>query len=87
MKSIAYGLGKAKDQENGQSYGSNVGPRFFCGVNFLGLVALDETMPHMSRDHESWAVDHGNHVMVPNPSEMISITTTMIKVNAQMPKP
>ncbi len=61
MKSIAYGLGKAKDQENGQSYGSNVGPRFFCGVNFLGLVALDETM--------------------------ISITTTMIKVNAQMPKP
>jgi hypothetical protein len=41
----------------------------------------------MSKDHESWAVNHGNHVMVPNPSEMISITTPMIKVNVQMPKP
>jgi hypothetical protein len=30
-------------------------------------MARDETMPHMSKDHESWIVDDGNHVMVLNP--------------------
>jgi len=29
-----------------------VDQKFFCGVNFLGSVAPNETMPHMSRDHE-----------------------------------
>ncbi len=29
----------------------------------------------MSRDHDSWVAYDGNHVMVPNFSEMISITT------------
>jgi hypothetical protein len=29
----------------------------------------------MSKDHESWAIDDGNHVMVPNFNEMISIIT------------
>jgi hypothetical protein len=28
----------------------------------------------MSRDHESWATNDGNNVMVPNPNEMISTT-------------
>jgi hypothetical protein len=41
-------------------------------------MAPNESMPHMSRDHDSWAIDDGNHVMVPNPSEMISIATLMI---------
>jgi hypothetical protein len=34
MKSIASRLGKAKDKKNGQSYGSNVDPRFLCGASF-----------------------------------------------------
>jgi hypothetical protein len=38
-------------------------------------MAPNEMMPHMSKDHESWAIDDGNHVMVPNFNEMISITT------------
>jgi hypothetical protein len=29
----------------------------------------------MSKDHDSWATNDGNHVMVPNFSEMISIVT------------
>ncbi len=47
----------------------------------------NETMPHMSKDHESWVVDDGNHVMVPNPSEMISIGAVVTRANAHMPKP
>jgi hypothetical protein len=54
VKSTTYGPKKVKYQEDGQSYGSNVYPRFFCGASFSGSLALDETMPHMSRDHESW---------------------------------
>ncbi len=54
VKSTTFGPKKAKDQEDGQSYGSNVYPRFFCGASFSGSVALDEMMPHMSRDYESW---------------------------------
>jgi hypothetical protein len=50
-------------------------------------MALNVTMPHMSRDHESWVVDDGNHVMVPNPNEMISTNTLVIRVSAQVPKP
>jgi hypothetical protein len=42
---------------------------FFCGVGFLGSMAPNEMMPHMLKDHESWAIDDGNHVMVPNPNE------------------
>jgi hypothetical protein len=44
-------------------------------------------MPHMTRDHESWAIDDGNHVMVPNLSEMISITTPMTRLNTWVLKP
>jgi hypothetical protein len=44
-------------------------------------MALDEAMPHMLKDYESWVGDHGNHVMVPNPSEMISTTTPVIRVD------
>ncbi len=47
MKSNTFGLGKAKDWENDQSYGLNINPRFFCGAIFFGLVALDEVMQHM----------------------------------------
>jgi hypothetical protein len=84
MKSIASRLGKVKYRKNGQSYGSNVDPRLFCGTNFLGLMALKAMMSHMLRGHESWVVDFGNHIMVPNPSEMILIICT--NDNAQMPK-
>jgi hypothetical protein len=58
-----------------------VDQRFFCGASFLGLVAPNEMMPHMSRDHEPWATDDGNHVMVPNLIEMISIVALVIRVN------
>jgi hypothetical protein len=34
VKSITFGPRKANDQEDGQSYGSNVDPRIFCGVSF-----------------------------------------------------
>jgi len=73
MNFIAFGPRKAKDLKNGQSYSLNVDLGFFCGIGFSRLMALDEMMPHMSKDHESWAVDDGNHVMVPNFNEMISI--------------
>jgi hypothetical protein len=53
----------------------------------LRLLALDETMPHMSKDHESWVIDDGNHVMVPNLNEMISIVAPMIRVSARVPEP
>jgi hypothetical protein len=71
---------KVKDKEDGQSYGSNVGQGFFCGAGFSGLVAPDETKPHMSRDHESWVANDGNHVMVPN-------LALMTRVNVHAPKP
>ncbi len=54
--------------------------------SFVELVFQDqwhhfETMPHMSRDHESWVINDGNHVMVPNLSEMVSISTPMTRIN------
>jgi hypothetical protein len=42
-------------------------------------MALNEMMRHMSRDHESWVTNDGNHVMVPNPNEMISIVALVTK--------
>ncbi len=53
----------------------------------MRLLALDETMPHMSKDHESWVIDDGNHVMVLNLNEMISTVAPMIRVNARVPEP
>jgi hypothetical protein len=44
-------------------------------------------MPHMSRNYESRVTDDGNHVMVPNPNEMISIVTPMTRANVQILKP
>ncbi len=80
VKSTASRLGKVKDREDGQSYGLNVDLGFFCGVGFSRLVTPNEMMPHMLKNHESWwVVDDGNHAMVPNFSEMISI-------NAQVPE-
>ncbi len=49
-------------------------------------MAPNETMPHMSRDHESWATIDGNHVMVPNLNEMMSITTLVTRTNARLLK-
>jgi hypothetical protein len=60
---------------------------FFCGVGFLGLVAPNETMPYMSRNHESWAIEDGNHVMVPNPNEMISIIALVTRTNVRVLEP
>jgi predicted component of type VI protein secretion system len=51
VKSIAFGPRKVKDREDDQSYGLNVNQRFFCGAGFLGLVAPNETMPHMLKNH------------------------------------
>jgi hypothetical protein len=41
----------------------------------------------MSKDRESWAVDDGNHVMVSNPNEMISIAAPVTRTNMRVPKP
>ncbi len=87
MKSTASRPRKAKDRENDQSYGLDTNQGFFCGASFLRLVAPNEMMPHMSKDHKSWATYDGNHVMVLNPSEMIFITSLVTKTNTRMPKP
>jgi hypothetical protein len=78
---------KVKDREDDQSYGLDVNQGFFCGTSLLGLMAPNEMMSHMSKDHESWATNDGNHVMVPNPNEMISTTTLMTRSNTWVPKP
>ncbi len=44
-------------------------------------------MPHMSKDRESRVANDENHVMVPNPSEMISIVAPMTRASAWVPKP
>jgi hypothetical protein len=36
----------------------------------------------MSKDHEPWATNDGNHVMIPNLSEMISTVATMTRASA-----
>ncbi len=87
MKFITSKPKKVKDKENDQSYGLNVDQRFFCGAGFSRLVAPNEMMPRMSRDHESWATNDGNHVMVPNLNEMISTFAPMTRANMQVPKP
>jgi hypothetical protein len=87
VKSTAFGPEKAKDKEDDQSYGLDADQRFFCGAGFLGSMAPNEMMPHMLRDHESWATDDGNHVMVPNLSEMISTVALVTITSTQMPKP
>jgi hypothetical protein len=79
VKSTAFGPEKAKNRENEQSYGSNTNQGFFNGTSFSRSVAPNEMMSHMSRDHESWVANDGNHVMVPNPNEMISTTTPMTR--------
>jgi hypothetical protein len=50
-------------------------------------VAPNEMMPHMSKDCESWAKDDGNHVMVPNPNEMISIVTLVTRASMWVLEP
>jgi hypothetical protein len=55
--------------------------RIFCGVGFSISMVLNEMMPHMSIDHKSWVANDGNHVMVPNLSEM---NTPMTRANAQV---
>jgi hypothetical protein len=86
VKSNTFGLGKAKDWENGQSYGLDVDIRFFCGVDFLGSMALNEVMPHMLGGRGSWAIDDGNQVMISHPNETISTTTPMTRASARVPK-
>jgi hypothetical protein len=49
-------------------------------------MALDEAMPHVKKYYESWVGDDGNHVMVPNLSEIISITTPMTRVKCTSAK-
>jgi hypothetical protein len=53
VKSNTSGSSKAKDQKDGQSYGSNVNSRFFCGIDFSRLVVPNEVMPHMLRNRGS----------------------------------
>jgi hypothetical protein len=85
VKSNTFGPGKAKDREDEQSYGLDANQEFYCGDGFLGSMAPNETMPHMSKDHESWATNDGNHVMVPNPSEMISTIALVTRTSTWMP--
>jgi hypothetical protein len=40
----------------------------------------------VSINHESWVVDDGNYVMVPNLNEMIFIVALVIRVSAWVPK-
>jgi hypothetical protein len=87
VKSNTFGLGKGKDQENGQSYVLDVNPRFIYKVNFSRLVAPNDVMPHMLRNHESCIIDNGNHVMVSNLNQMISTSIVVIEANAWVPKP
>jgi hypothetical protein len=87
VKYITSEARKAKDQKYNQSYGLNVNQGFFCGASFSRSMALDDTMPHMSRDHGSWVTNDGDHVMVPNPSEMISIATLVTRANEHVPEP
>ncbi len=87
VKSITSGPGKDKDRENDQSYGLDVNQILFCGAGFSGLVAPNGMMTHMSKDHESWVEDDGNHVMVSNPSEMIFTITLMTKANMWVLEP
>jgi len=54
---------------------------------FLRLMTLDESIPHMSKDHGLWVANYGNHVMVSNPSEMISIAVPMTRVNGHVLEP
>jgi hypothetical protein len=50
-------------------------------------MALDEVMLHMLKDHGSWVTNDGNHVMVSNLSEMISIIAPVTRANAHVPEP
>jgi hypothetical protein len=87
VKYITYGLKKVKDREDDQSYGLDADQGFFCGASFSRLVAPNEMMSHMSKDHESWATNDGNHVMVPSLNEMIFTTTSMTRASTKVPKP
>ncbi len=71
--------GKAKDWEDGQSYGLNVGLGLFCVISSSRLMALDEAMSHMLGDHGSWAIN--------DPNKMISTTAPMIRVSVQVQEP
>jgi hypothetical protein len=55
VKSTTFWLGKAKDKEDDQSYGLDADQGFFYGTNFPRSMAPNETMPHMLKDHQSWA--------------------------------
>jgi hypothetical protein len=59
----------------------------FFVTNFLGLVTLYNVMPHMSGDYGSRVANDGKHVMVLNPSEMISIVAPVINVSGRMLEP
>jgi hypothetical protein len=41
----------------------------------------------MSKDHESCVINVGNHVMVPNFCEMISIVAPLTRASMRVPKP
>jgi hypothetical protein len=87
VKSNKFGLRKGKEQENGQSYGLDVNPRFIYKVNFSRSMAPNDVMPHMLKNHESRVIDDGKHVMVSNLNEMIASFTIVIEANAWVPKP
>ncbi len=87
MKSTTFGPWKAKDKEDDQSYGLDVDQGFLYGFGFLILVASNEMMPHMSRDHESWVAGDGNHAMVLNSNEMIFTSALVIRASVRVLKP
>jgi hypothetical protein len=87
VKSVAFGPRKARDRGDDQLYGSNADQGFFCGASFSGSMAPNEMMSDMSRDHESWATNDGNHVMVPNLNETISTVAPVIRASMRMPEP
>jgi hypothetical protein len=54
-------------------------------MSFSRSLAPNDTMAHMSKDHESWAIHDRNHVMVLNPNEMISTAAIVIRANVWVP--
>lgn len=49
---------------------------------FINISGKNYIMPHMLGDHGSWVIDDGNHVIVSNHNEIISIVAPMTRVNA-----
>lgn len=76
VKFNAFGLKKAKDQEDGQSSYLDINLGYFCGIIFSILMAPNEDILDISKGH-----DDGNCFGVPNLVKMFFTTTLILRVN------